>query len=251
VLLCQDFGWHHQRTLSPTIAHSQEREECHDGLPRPDVTLKESVHWKRTRQVAADLVEDTDLCGGERKRQTLEKLASEWQRIAALIGDVDWRVNESPGRSVEDSSTEAERQLQPQELIEGQSATSMAGFHLTRRLVDVAHRCRSVDETELLAHRLGERIGEGARSPQRLGDELSEVIRGESNLATRGVDGNEPQEAIGGHLLVLSFVRDDVDDWIRQLATFPEVANSPEEQREGSWRQLVHPPRLIEEHHSH
>ena len=83
VLLGQDLGGRHQRTL-PARVDTQRGGECgHHRFARTHVALQQPVHGHGPRQVGGDFVAHTALGGGELKRQDRQQLFVQGQRGGA------------------------------------------------------------------------------------------------------------------------------------------------------------------------
>ena len=69
VLLGQRLGRRHQRALTPQLDRAEQRVQCDDGLPRPDLALEETLHRERPVEVGVDLGHRAFLIRGERERE--------------------------------------------------------------------------------------------------------------------------------------------------------------------------------------
>jgi hypothetical protein len=55
MLLCQDFGRGHQRSLISVIDSHQHSADCHNGFSGAHITLYQSIHLKSGLQVFFDI----------------------------------------------------------------------------------------------------------------------------------------------------------------------------------------------------
>ena len=251
MLVRKHLGGGHQRPLVPALDRPEQCGERHDGLARADVSLEKAVHRKRTSEVREDLAHDPTLrtSGGEGQRADEGRDHRVGSRARSDLERVD-DVAEPPGVRLERSAPELERELEAQQLIEGEPSPGGHGLLEGLRGVDPSHGGRSVEQVELVEHPRVEWLGEGACPPQRLGHHASEVPARHTALLRLRVDRDDP-EGLGGALGLTRHAHQDVDHRIGHLRTSGEGLELAEEQGLGADEELPLPPGLIEERDLH
>ena len=137
------FGEHlrrrHQRPLVPALHGGEQRRDSDDGLPRADVALQQPVHRMGRREVGVDLPDHPLLRGGQREAQRGVEPADEL--ATGLVTDAD-------GVALHRPFAHHEHQLDPQQLVERQTAPGP--LLVVERLgqVDVVQRGAAVDQPE-------------------------------------------------------------------------------------------------------
>ena len=113
MLLGKDLGRRHERDLEAVLHRDERGHQRDDGLPRPDVTLKQAVHRVRSLHVADNLANDLLLIAGQPERQYAPR------RFTHVIGDDDGPRLHLRARA---ALAQYKPALEEEELLEDQAA---------------------------------------------------------------------------------------------------------------------------------
>ncbi len=179
VLLRERLGRGHQRALAAGLDRAQQRVQRHDGLARADVPLEQALHRRRPREVGVDLRDRLLLVLGQLERQRVPVAADQLARLGERSGDLLLALGRAPG----------ERQLQHEQLVEGEPLPPLLGLFERARLVDRRQGVAAERQPALRLQPRRERVGAVGHERQRRLDQLAQ-LRGRDLLARR-VDGCE------------------------------------------------------------
>ena len=125
VLLGEGFRRCHQRALAACLDRTQERVERDDGLARADVALQQALHRRRSRKVAVDLGDRLLLVLGQLERERGAVAVDQLPRLREGRGD----------RLLALGGPAGERELEHEQLVEGEPLSALLGFVERSRLV--------------------------------------------------------------------------------------------------------------------
>ena len=232
MLLGEDLGGRHERTLVPALDGDEHGRDGDDGLPRPDVALQQAVHRDRVGQVGLDLADDPGLGAGEGVRERGVEPADQ------LPGEV---VGHAHRGLLDPPLAQHEGQLQAEELVEDQPlAGRLVGTDAVAGDVHETQRGIAPDELEALQDGPGNGVEEPAvpfEPLQRLVHPAADVLGRDPGLLRLRVDRHD----------LSGLVAEEVDHRVRQLPGAPEVLDLAPEHRLGPRGELLLPPRLVEE----
>ena len=184
MLLGEDLGGRHERRLMPALDRSEHGRDRHHRLARPDVALEEAVHRDGSRQIAEDLLQDAPLGRRRREGQPPEEArhhGRNWRCVTVDLGTSHLVLDPSLLR-FHGAPTHDQGELEPEQLIEGQSPSSWHGLLHRRRRMDPPHRVGSVRQVETIQELLVERVSEPPSPLERFGDEGPDLPAGQPHL---------------------------------------------------------------------
>ena len=230
VLLGQDLGGRHERTLVPPVHCGHERSDSDESLPGTDVSLEQPVHGHGRREVGEDLVDHAPLGIGELPGQVTQEPLQ--HRAVDDVGD-------ACGRRLELPLGAHEGELDPEQLVEDESSA---------RLGRLGHRLGSVDRLQCTGpvheavpgeHRGGNRVRDSPRlrPPEDLGHPPRDVVCGQTGLVRLRVDGDDAPGP----------VPDEVHQWVRHLQRPSVETGLAEDDDVAALGELPLAPGLVEE----
>ena len=177
VLLGKGLGGRHQRALIAGLDRAQKRVERDHGLARADVALEQALHRTGAGKVAVDLGN-----GGE-----LVRSQPEWKRLQVALDQGSGRAERGRLGGIALASDPGERQLEEQQLIEGEAPPPL--LPLTRALgpVQSDDGVRTQRQLEPSAQRRRQRIGKLACERKHAFDQAAQAL--ERDLLAGGIDG--------------------------------------------------------------
>src|SRR5665213_439601 len=252
MLFGQDLRRRHQRTLSFAVDCGQQRRQRDDRLAGADVALQETVHRQWRGEVGRDITEystlrarQSEVVSDQESSNEGSRRVGERSRTDVKVLDVD-RVTNARRGLLEATAPKGQEQLQPQELVEGESSSRGLYVGEVRRQVDPSIRRRAIDQIEFGERSFRYRIEHWSGAAQTLVDETADLPTGQSSFARRRVDRHDAADSRG-----VSFIArgsdDHVDDGVRHLALTPVVRDLAKEQRLDANGELIFAPTLIEE----
>ena len=179
VLLGERLGRRHQRALAAGLDRPQERVERDDRLAGADVALEQALHRRRAREVGVDLGDRLLLMLGQLERECGAVAADQLARLRQRGGDLLLALGSAP----------RQRQLEDEQLVEGEPLPSLLGLLERARLVDRRQRVASERQPALRLQRRRQRVGMVGHERQRRLDELAQLRR--RDLLARRIDRRE------------------------------------------------------------
>ncbi len=149
MLLGQDLGGRHERSLVPARHRRQKAPQRDEGFARPHVSLEQPVHRDRLAQIRLDLADGPLLGSRQRKRQPLPEPRD--QVRADLVRD-------SLALALHGTLAHHKHQLQPEQLVETQAPPGRVLGRNGPGLVDLPHGPVPAGEIMLLQGGGGDRV---------------------------------------------------------------------------------------------
>ena len=166
VLLGERLGRRHQRALAAQLHRPEQRVQCNDGLPRPDLALEETLHRKRPVEVGVDLGHRAFLIRGERERERRAVAGNELARLAERLR----RCTLTRGGRTQESEPE------DQELVECEPRPPDLGFRERTRTMHDRQRVRSSRQAFGCEQRSGKLFPDVEHPFERLLVEVTELL---------------------------------------------------------------------------
>ena len=193
VLLGQHLGRDHQRALAPRLGGPEQRVEGHDRLAGADVPLQQPLHRHGPREICVDLRDRLLLRRRERGRQNLAVGNRQLGGRRQCRGD----------ERLAFSSTARERELEHEELVEGEPPPSLFGLRRRAREMHGDECVAAQRQAESREELGGQWLAVVSGAFQRRRHEAAELLL--AQLLARRVDGRE----VGGVVRLAEVVRVD------------------------------------------
>ena len=201
-------------------------------LPDPTSPLQQSMHRDGARHVGGDGVDRRVLIAGELEGQRVEESSHEF--AVDLMGDPR-RLRLDGALPRDQADLHAQELVEPQPSLRPLRVTGRCGY------VHVVIGGGAIDQLQLVEHTLGQRLRQRTHPLQHQRDQRLDLPRRHIGLARLRIDRHDhPGLGVTG-------AAEHVDDRVRELPFAAVHVELPVQRDLGSRRQLLLPPRLIEE----